>query len=364
MKEVRTPGRSTEGMVDYNENSKAQRQNALRNSAVISDLARRVSGLPGDLNITDYGCGPGQSAIETVRPALDAWSASAPGKQISVCHADQPGNDWTALMKLAFGAEGYAQRNHPLQVRTSVGSFYSRMMPDRSVSLATCFAASHWFSSSVALHAPDTVWFADLIGNARQQMWHKAEQDWSSFLKLRAKELQPGGYLLVATLGAVPEPGETNGTAASGRGIYRALQVVTAAMAEEGLLDRKTADTFLFGLWFMTAEEARHALKTDADLVAAYEIDTIEVGPLQDGGDLFAAALSDPKDYARRYAGYTRAFSSTTLRRQLFAPSANSEEEIDSLEAEFFRRFEALYEAETTQYAFEQWFLTIILRKR
>ncbi len=364
MTDNETKDRSTEGMVDYNENSQAQQQNALCNSEIIADLAARVSAHSDVLNITDYGCGSGQSAIDTISPALDVWQANAAGKSIAVCHADQPGNDWNALMSLVFGEGGYMRGTNAPLVQTSVGSFYERVTADQSVSLATCFAASHWLSTAVRFHAPDTIWFADLTGPARETMWQQAERDWVRFLQLRAEELRSGGYLLVSTLGAVPEPGEINGTAASGRGIYRALQAVTADMAADGILDQRTADTFLFGLWFLTAEEARRPIEDSPELRRNYEIEAIEVRSPENGSDLFSAYLSDPADYARHYTGYTRAFSSTSLRSQLFQPSATDKFSVDELEKEFFQRFEALYRENTTQYAFEQWFLRVILRRK
>ncbi|WP_305986368.1 hypothetical protein [Roseibium sp. MMSF_3544] len=364
MPESDTDGRSTEGMVDYDANSLAQKQHALRNSDVISELAARISSLPGLLNFTDYGCGPGQSAIETVRPALATWQKSNPSRALSVCHADLPGNDWNGLTGLVFGETGYAAGPNAPLVQTAVGSFYERMVPDASVSLATCFFAGHWLRTSVRFHAPETIWFADLTGDARQQMWQRAEDDWTLFLRLRAEELQPGGYLYVSSLGAVPEEGEINQTAASGRGIYRALQAVTASMVEDGLLDRDAADHFVFGLWFMTEAEARKPFEKHADLDEAFEIDTIAVIPLDDGGDLFSAYLSDPVDYARRYTGYTKAFAATSLRAHLFEPGASAGKDAQWLEDEFFRRLDALYREKTSIYACEQWHTRVILRRR
>jgi|GEM_PF-1509060 len=355
---------STDGMVDYNANSFAQRQNALRNAHVIADLARRVSVLPGPLNITDYGCGPGDSSVDTVRPALNVWQTAAAGRMKSVCHADQHGNDWNALMALVFSDHGYAKGHPDLLIHTAVGSFYDRMVPDRSVSLATCFFASHWLNHSVHLNAPETIWFGDLAGEARRQMWQQAETDWVRLLQLRAPELQSGGYLFISTLGAVPAAGEPNGVAASGRGLYRALQLITSNMTSDGLLDRKAADTFLFGFWFMTEAEARNALETHDELAGAYEIDTLEVLPLDYGGDLFSAFLDDPADYARRYTGYTHAFASTTLRVQLFEPSANGNWSVERLETEFFRRLEDILREKTSEYAYEQWILNVILRRK
>eukprot|EP00903_Cladosiphon_okamuranus_P001272 g1270.t1 len=298
-----TANRSTDGMVDYNANSTAQQQNALRNANVISDLARRVATTSETLTFTDYGCGPGQSTIETVRPALNAWQNLAPEKPMAVCHADQPGNDWNALMGLVHGESGYVTGPNTPLVMTSVGSFYEPMMPSGSVSLATCFFASHWLNGPVHLSAPDTLWFADLTGSARQAMWARAQTDWVRFLRLRAAELQPGGYLYVSALGAVPESGEINNTAAAGRTLYRAMQTVTASMAGDGLLNRRAADSFVFGLWFLTAQEARSIIEGDPELSSLFEIDTVEVITI-DPGDIFAGFAEDPDDYARRYADH------------------------------------------------------------
>lgn len=363
MKSGKAENRSTDGMIDYDANSRAQQNNALGNAEVISELAQRVSSHADVLNMTDFGCGPGQSAIETIKPALSCWNDCAPNKMVSVCHADQPGNDWNALMQRIFGDNGYVRGANPAQVSTSVGSFYERMRPDRSVSLATCFFASHWLRSPASLPAPDTVWFADLTGEARTRMWQTAERDWIRFLRLRAEELRPDGYLFVSTIGAAPDKGEVNGTAASGRTLYRAMQDVTSSMTEDGLLDRKTSEAFLFGLWFMTAEEARSPFEIHADLNEAYEIDTIEVVPDQNG-DIFADCIDEPDLYAQNYAGYTRAFAASSLRHQLFRPSETTKRTAEALETEFFKRYEALYKEKTSALALEQWHLNVILRRR
>jgi len=363
MADDRTMHRSTEGMVDYNANSRAQQQNAFRNADVITELAARVAGNAERLMIADYGCGPGQSTIETVRPALEVWRKAAPDKPLSVCHADQPGNDWNALARLVYSENGYAAGSDAPLVLTSVGSFYDRMLPDASVSIATCFFASHWLRDPVQLFAPETLWFADLAGDARVQMWKRAQSDWVRFLKLRAEELQPGGYLYVSALGAVPETGEINGTAAAGRTLYRAMQEVANGMVEDGLLDRDVAARFVFGLWFLTAREARVTIETHAEVKDLFDIDTVDVIRVEDG-DIFASSLEDPDEYARQYAGYTRAFAASTLRTHLFHPSAGSDDQALALEQEFFKRYEALYRLRTKELALEQWLLKAILRRR
>ncbi len=137
-----------------------------------------------------------------------------------------------------LGPVGIPRSADGVRTEAAVGSFYEQMVAEASVDFGTCFAASHWLEHAVRLHSPGTLWFADLTGAARREMAEQARRDWTRFLSQRAKELRSGGFLFVSTLGSVPDVSEINGTAASGRGIYRALQVVAQGMADDGLIDR------------------------------------------------------------------------------------------------------------------------------
>ncbi len=357
--------RSTEGMVDYDRNSTAQQGIISQHAGRICALVDALGLIEPEFRIVDYGCGPGHSAIEAVRPAIERYRACFPSAPIAVCHADQPGNDWNALFALAAGPDGYLQGATALRCEAAVGSFYERLAAEGSVALATSFTACQWLSHAVRLHAPETLWFADLKGADWETMAVVARQDWTRFLSCRAFELRPGGYLLVSALGAVPEAGETNGVAATGRGIYRAINLVVQEMADEGLLDRAVLDSFLFPLWFMTAAEARAPLESDPDLTEAFEIEEIFVAPaLNNPHDVFGDAVGDPIAYADLYTGYTRAFADSTLRKQLFEPSAESEAEGERLADAFYRRFNRLYRASPGTYACEVWPLTVVLKRR
>ncbi|MEM7025104.1 MAG: hypothetical protein AAF637_21340 [Pseudomonadota bacterium] len=355
---------STEKMVDYDRNSTAQRRHAHVESARIRKLVERLGKVEPELRIVDYGCGPGRSAIETVEPAIAAYRAHLPNHPIAVCHADQPGNDWNALFELVAGRSGYLHNAVAVRTEAAIGSFYDQMVAPGSVALGTCFFASHWLRHAVRLHAPGTVWFADLEGEARAELAAIARQDWIRLLQCRALELRSGGYLLVSTLGAIPDDGEHNGTAASGRGTYRAMQAVAQEMADEGLIDPKVLDSFVFALWFMTAREAREPLETEATLAQAFEIDEILVEPAPTNPtDLFGDSIGDPAEYAKRYVGYMRAFADSTLRTQLIEPSAKDAGDADRLATEFYRRLDQLYRTYLDKYACEIWYLTVVLRR-
>jgi len=357
--------RSTEGMVDYNAHSSAQQSMVATHAATIRGLVRNIGPARPEFRIADYGCGPGISTINVVRPAIKAYREFDADGPIAVCHVDQPGNDWNALFTLLSGPEGYLEGRTGIRPEAAVGSFYDRVVSDESVNLATCFAASHWLSHGIQLDAPGTVWFADLQGEARRKMATLARNDWVRFLQLRAQELRPGGHLLVSTLGSVPDADEANGVAASGRGIYRAIQVAAQSMVDEGLFDRAFLERFVFSLWFQTEEDARNPILSDPALLKAFEISRVSVKPAPaNADDVFGSLIGDPGAYARQYTGYMRAFADTTLRTQLFGPAARNVDDADSLAKEFYRRFEALYREHPGRYKFELWELSVILRKR
>lgn len=356
--------KSTEGMVDYGKNSAMQQRLVRHHADRIRDLVHRLGRVQPELKIVDYGCGPGPSAIDAVAPAIEAYRARFPQDQIAVCHADQPGNDWNGLFDLATGPSGYREAAEPVRIEAAVGSFYEQMVAEGSVALGTCFAASHWLSRAVRLDAPGSIWFADLGGEVRAELAALARSDWVRFLRCRALELRHGGSLLVSALGAVPDDGEINGVAASGRGIYRALQIVAQGMADDGLIDQAVLDGFVFGLWFMTAREAREPLEMDPLLAEAFEIEDIRVEPAPiNPSDVYADIINDPSEYARLYVGYTRGFADSALRAQLFSPSAGRQAEADRLADEFYRRLDALYRACPGTYAAEIWYLTVVLRR-
>jgi SAM-dependent methyltransferase len=266
-------------MVDYDRNSAAQQSLVRLQAGRIRGLVERIGQVEPEFRVVDYGCGPGTSAIDAVKPAIEAYRVRFADAPISVCHADQPGNDWNGLFALAAGPTGYLEGSTAIRCEAAVGSFYDQVATDGSVSFGTCFVASHWFNQAVRLNAPGTVWFADMTGEARTEMAAIAQRDWARFLHCRARELRPGGFMLVSTLGAVADDSEINGAAVSGRGIYRAIQDVAQGMAEDGLINRAALDSFVFGLWFMTDEEARVPLERDPQLAEAYEVEDIRVEP-------------------------------------------------------------------------------------
>ncbi len=358
-------GKSTEGMLDYNENSSAQLQLVRLLSPLVRELVHSMDAPCAEFKIVDYGCGPGVNSIEMVKPAIEACLEKFSDTPIVVCHSDQVGNDWNTLFELVSGSDGYAHIAKGIRTEAAIGSFYDQVTSSETVSIGTCIFASHWLSQGIQLDSAGTVWFADLLSDARRIVDRIAQKDWTQFLLQRALEIRAGGFLVVGTLGSVPDTSEKNGIAASGRGIYRAIYVVAQTMAEDGLISSESLESFLFSLWFMTEAEARHTLVKNPELKTAFEIYRISVEPSPTkASDIFEDHIQEPGTYAEKYVGYIRAFGDSTLRTHLFGSNSVNSEHLDQLMTEFYNRLAHLYESETNKYACEVWHLVVVLRRK
>jgi hypothetical protein len=182
-------------MVDYDRNSYMQDQLVRSTAERLCALVNRIGPVAPEFVMVDYGCGPGHSAIDTVRPVIESYRRLDPQGRMGIGHADQAGNDWNALFGLVFGPDGYQRAGCGIRTVAAVGSFYAPMAAPGSVALGTCFAASHWLSRAISLYSPGTAWFADLTGEARTEMAALARTDWTQFLRCRARELRPGGHV-------------------------------------------------------------------------------------------------------------------------------------------------------------------------
>lgn len=356
---------STERMVDYDRNSSMQVQMVRARAHWLRAAVERIGPVTPEFTVMDYGCGPGHSALHAVLPAIEAYRQIDPEGTIVVRHSDQAGNDWSALMALVFGPDGY--QRHASRVRTEAvaGSFYTRLSSPCSVALGTCFAASHWLSRAPAPYSPGTAWFADLKGEARAEFAALARADWTRFLRCRAEELRPGGIIIASTLGSVPDDGEINGIRSSARRLYRAIFRVAQGMVADGLLDRSALDHFVFPLWFPTVEDVCTPISHEPDLSEKFEVLEATVTPAAvHPDDAYEESLGDPATYARLYAGYVRGFGESSLRLHLFGPSAKNPGEVDRLTEDFFERLTRFYQSEPGRHASETLTMTCVLRRR
>lgn len=359
--------RATEGMGGkgfYDSYSAIQRDTVLQQ---VERLRRAVqalnlSGL--ELRVIDYGCGPGRNSMAAFRTVLEEIQGRRTDVPVVTVHNDQIGNDWNDLFANIQGPEGYLRHAGPLRPEASVGSFFGTVASAGSIDLGMSFMAAHWLDGAIRLPSPDTLFFADMTGAARNEIRDKANRDWTLFLRRRALEVRPGGWLVIETMSSIEDPDDPSGLAAGGHRLYRAFWRVAEGMANDGFLDPACLETFVFPLYFRELREIRAPLERETNLKAAFDIVelTSELIPnpyvqvLADGGDARA--------HARNYAALARGFSESSFRNGLFDPSAASADEADRLAETFFARLEALFAAEPSRHIFDNHSMTLVLRRR
>lgn len=200
-----------EGKGSYNLHARLPSGAAALAVPFLEEAAEKVALDPGNqpIFIADYGSSQGknslapmQIALRTLRPRL------APDRAVFVFHVDQPSNDFNSLFEvLNSDPDRYAVSDSNVFPCAIGKSFYEQVLPPESVHLAWSSYAVVWLSRVPSL-IPGHFMFLG-AGAAVRSVWtQQAAADWELFLSLRARELRPGGRLVVV-LPARTEEGPT-----------------------------------------------------------------------------------------------------------------------------------------------------------
>ena len=366
---------ATEGMGGegyYDRHSEGQREGIKRQEDRLRKTVRHLDLTGPELRILDYGCGPGRNSMAVFRTVLDEIGRrdapvpheAPPTRHIATMHNDLIGNDWNGLFANIAGPDGYLGDAPNIRVEASAGSFFEPVASPGSVDLGLSFGASHWLAGQVRIDSPGSLFFCDVPEPARAEIAAMADRDWTTFLRRRADELKSGGCLVVDGLGAVPDADDPSGLRAAGRGLYRALWIIAAGLAEEGRIDPAQLREFVFPVYFRRSDEMRRPIERDADLQAAFEIVEVcnELLPMPTEDAL--AKTGDAAAYADAYAGFVRAFAESTLMTGLFEGSTASAADAATLADDYFQRLHDLFATEPHAHGFDHQIVTLVARRR
>jgi hypothetical protein len=206
MAEKQMPGSGAmEGGGAYNKHAKVQAGGNAVALLHLAEATRKVELESGQepIVIVDYGSSQGKNSLGPMRTAIETLrSRLGPDRSILVCHVDLPINDFNALFESLDGDPDRYTRDASNVYSCAIGrSFYQSVLPPNHVHIGWSAYAALWFSAVPQVPA-DHFWLSRMTGAARAAYERQGAQDWEAFLKLRARELRPGGRLVVVLPGA------------------------------------------------------------------------------------------------------------------------------------------------------------------
>jgi SAM dependent carboxyl methyltransferase len=193
-----------EGLGAYNRHAKHQ---ASGGAMVFPLLEKAVADVPLDggqpVVIVDYGSSQGKNSLAPMRLAIDAVRARAGAERpILVYHEDLPINDFNALVDTLHKDPGRYVLNRQNVFPCLIGrSFYEQVLPESSVDIGWSSYAAMWISR-VPMAIPGHFIARRGTDEVRAAFDRQLAADWERFLSLRAREMRPGGRLVVSIPGS------------------------------------------------------------------------------------------------------------------------------------------------------------------
>src|SRR5215469_1553887 len=201
---LRPPHGVMEGKGAYNKHSQLPAGGAGLALPLLDKAVQAVElGVKGQpIVIADYGSSQAKNSMVPMQLAIRGLRRRiGPNRAISVFHIDQPSNDFNALFAVLTADANRYMLDEPNVFPAAIGrSFYESILPPGSVHFGWSSYAAQWLSCIPAL-IPGHFFPAHSTGEVRAEFDRQAAKDWEAFLSLRAKELRPGGRLVIVLPG-------------------------------------------------------------------------------------------------------------------------------------------------------------------
>lgn len=303
----------------YSRHSQPQRAAARAADARLVAAAGAVPvGAGQPVLIGDFGCAGGANEMAPVGAAVDAVRARDADVPIEVAHTDLPENDFAPLLRLLSGPDGYPAGRTGIYPYVVGRTLYGPLFPARRLHLGWSAITLHWLSAP-PVDVPGQV-YANLLpdGPAREAFRLRAEQDWATFLRERARELVDHGELVVVA--GASEPDGTSGA----EGLFTMIGAQLAAMVDAGTLRTAESDRIFYPTWNRTPQEWRAPVEA-----AGFDLLDEELSATDDArtyGDA-DGRIGDPAAFAQRYLPFVRAITERPFFRWLDADRTPAERE-------------------------------------
>ena len=220
---------------------------------------------PAVLGLADFGCSEGRNSISVMQRVVQALRQRTM-RPIQTIHSDLPTNDYSELFK-GLRPDGHSVFGSDNVYSAAVaGSMFKRLLPPRSLQLATTFNAIAFYSKRpldrlpgyILANGPSRCGGVGEVSDANHDTCaRQSRADLENFLSARAAELVPGGKLLIQVFGA-------SDVLRTCDGAFDAMNDALLETVDAGLIDRDLYDSYYHPVYFRTLDDLTAPLTDDA----------------------------------------------------------------------------------------------------
>jgi len=190
---------------DYNNNSTPQKEVIRFSLPMLERAVKSVCDIiphrqDETFTAVDYGCSHGGNSLIPMSVIIDTVRKNTSSSQpMAIYHTDVPRNDYNALFRTIHESPASYLKafpdGGPIFTYACATSFFEQILPTNSVKLGFCSTSTHFLTDFPA----EGVCLLPFAGpEPYRSIWKiQAEYDWECFLSARAKELAPGGSLVL-----------------------------------------------------------------------------------------------------------------------------------------------------------------------
>ena len=230
-------------------------------------------------SFADMGCADGGTSLDLWRRVAGVTRERSQA-DIQITYADQPRNDFNALVQILHGLTDFKTYRHEhknLHVLASGSSFYEPVVPAGTLDLCFSATAMHWLSCKPC-DIPDHVHMVGASGDVLNKFQQQARTDWETILLHRARELKPGGKLVLANF-CRDENGCYLGNT-GGENMFDNFNNLWCELRDSGVISQQEYAAMTLPQYYNTVEEfaAPFENKNSAVVQAGLTLDSIETG--------------------------------------------------------------------------------------
>lgn len=299
----------------------------------------------GPIVLADFGAADGGTSESALRKCIEQIRSRFPDNQIQVTYTDLPSNDFSALFKNLLGVGPQAAHTYLTDIENVFVSacgigFHRQLLPNASLDIGFSATAMHYISEKPC-PIENHVHMVGASGETLTAYADQARQNWNDLLVARAKELRPGGRLVMLNFG-IDEEGRYLGNT-GGINMFDTFADIWGQMCNEGTISQAEFVNTSFPQYYRTVEEFCAPFKDSDSPVyqAGLRLVSAKTGvvgcPYRRAFDEAGSAMS-AREFAKNYVPTLRSWSEAVFLSGL--DDARPADERHQIVDAFYQRYE------------------------